>query len=515
MQLLFVAAPCLALLAALVTAAQDGAPEAPPAVIGHANGVKIGEVTPDAAVLWTRLTACEAPLDPLLEWPNEPPAPDALPWRVPGATGEVRFVLWPAADPDAKRTTPWHPVGPDTDSCHQVPITGLSPATPYRFEAQGRAGTSRSSFPGSFTTAPAPDDDRPVTLVVSTCQDFHLRDDPALGHTIYHSMLALEPDLFLQTGDTLYYDRARPFAKDPATARHKWNRMYALPNLVAFHAQVPTAWMHDDHDLLKDDCWPGQHYGDLTWDQGLAIWREQVPTSPHPYRTFRWGRHVQIWLPEGREFRSPNTTPDGPTKTILGPTQWRWLEDSLRTSDAPLKLYISATPVVGPDRPAKNDNHANAGFEHEGKRLRALLASVPGVIVINGDRHWQYHSIDPETGLQEFGCGPASDAHAGGFRKELQERWQPFLRVRGGALSISADDGARVVRHRPRHGDAVQLARFASHRDRWGDCAVDGPSCQDCCRLSFNQAGETTTTLTAGKPQGVLWADSPPQTREP
>lgn len=67
----------------------------------------------------------------------------------------------------------------------------------------------------------------------------------------------------MQTGDTLDYDKPEPFAKDVATARYKWIRMYALPNLRAFHRAVPTYWMHDD-DLLKDDCWPGQTYGELT-----------------------------------------------------------------------------------------------------------------------------------------------------------------------------------------------------------------------------------------------------------
>ena len=78
----------------------------------------------------------------------------------------------------------------------------------------------------------------------------------------------------------------------------------------------------------------------------------------------------------------------------------------MRSSDATFKLYISATPVVGPDRKGKKDNHANQVFAYEGGRLREFLNSIPGCFVINGDRHWQYHSIDPGTGLNEFGSGP-------------------------------------------------------------------------------------------------------------
>ena len=175
-----------------------------------------------------------------------------------------------------------------------------------------------------------------------------------------------------------------------------------------------------------------------------------------------WGKHLQIWLPEGREYRSPNRLPDGPHKTILGEQQWQWLEQSLRDSDATFKLYVSATPVVGPDRKGKNDNHANAGFAYEGARLRSLLEATPGCVVVNGDRHWQYHSIDPQTGLQEFGCGAASDAHAGGFNKSKQEDWQPFLRVAGGFASISVSASSAIVRHHDVDGAVVHEVVIAA-----------------------------------------------------
>ena len=413
--------------------------------LGHANGLKIGEVTATEAVLWTRLTQGDEALDRDLPWDPERPH-----WRVPGAPGEVRFVYWSGSEADGRVETPWTKVDADGDFCHQVAIDDLEPAATYSIEAQGRADADagiESVFAGSFRTAPQAGAAEPITLVISTCQDFRRRDDTANGHKIYRSMLALEPSFFIQTGDTLYYDRPKPLAKDLATARYKWNRIYALPNLRAFHSQVPTYWMHDDHDVLKDDCWPGQSYGDLTFEQGLGVWREQIPQSARPYRTFRWGQHLQIWLPEGREYRSPNSMPDGPEKSILGEEQWQWLEASMRASDATHKLYVSATPVVGPDRAGKKDNHANSVFEHEGKRLRALLASVPGTTVINGDRHWQYHSTDPETGLNEFGCGPASDSHAAGFRMEWREKWQPFLRIAGGFVSVRVNGERAVLRH--------------------------------------------------------------------
>ena len=303
---------------------------------------------------------------------------------------------------------------------------------------------------GEFRTAPAATEDKPVKFMVSTCQCFREMDDLENGHQIYKSMAGVGADFFVQTGDAVYFDRP-PLAKNITAARFKWNRMYALPNFREFHRKVPSYWLKDDHDMLKDDCWPGQKYGDLTWEQGLKVWHEQLPMSAKPYRTFRWGKHLQVWLVEGREFRTPNKIRDGAEKTILGKEQWEWLRKSMEESDATYRIYISATPVVGPDRKNKNDNHANAGFTHEGDKLRKFLSSQPGCFVICGDRHWQYHSTDPKTALKEFGCGPATDEHAQGFREKDRVPWQSYFRPKGGFLSVAIGSGvnpeAKMMHH--------------------------------------------------------------------
>jgi len=77
---------------------------------------------------------------------------------------------------------------------------------------------------------------------------------------------------------------------------------------------------------------------------------------------------------------------------------------------------------------------------------------------INGDRHWQYHSVHPDTGLHEFCTGCASDRHAGGTPGE-NKKIHRFHRVRGGFLSVAyrrADKrGAVTVRHHDVMGKVV------------------------------------------------------------
>lgn len=420
---------------------------------GFANGIKIGEVTDTSAVIWTRLTKGSEAENRVDEWDEKNPH-----WRAPGKTGEIQLKCWRRGHENEVTWADSQTAVADNDFCVQFKSEELEPATAYDFVIL--SADADKDVEGSFTTAPAKNSTKPITFVVSTCQDFPRRDDKANGHIIYKSMLAQNPAFFVQTGDTLYYDKPNPFAKDIATARYKWNRLYSLPNLRKFHSKVPSYWLHDDHDVLKNDCWPGQTYVDLTWEQGLKIWAEQIPQSEKPYRTFRWGKHLQIWLPEGREFRSPNRMEDGPDKSILGAEQWAWLEESMLGSDATFKLYISATPVVGPDRKGKKDNHANKVFAYEGKRLRKFLNSIPGCFVINGDRHWQYHSIDPITGLNEFGSGPASDVHAGGFKQSLKEDWQPFLRIKGGYLSVEITGKSAIVRHHSVDGKVVNETKI-------------------------------------------------------
>lgn len=88
-----------------------------------------------------------------------------------------------------------------------------------------------------------------------------------------------------------------------------------------------------------------------------------------------------------------------------------WFKSTVERSDATFRILISPTPIVGPDRVTKNDNHANAGFKHEGDLIRKFIARQKNMYVICGDRHWQYISKHPETGVIEFSCGLSRSIH--------------------------------------------------------------------------------------------------------
>ncbi len=437
-----------------------------------ADGIKIGEVRQDFAIVWTRLTQNEQRnIHGLAFGPKDEAVPaghalEEMEGSVPGAAGEVRVLYWPQGSQDRSQATPWQAVDPQADFTRQFRLTGLAAGTRYQLKVEGRpaGGTEPTcALAGGFETAPDVNTAARVAFTVVTCQEYPLRDDPENGHRIYPLMQKLQPDFFVHTGDIEYYDRPRPYAKSRELARFKWNRIFAMPFQRQFHQNVASYFMKDDHDTLKDDCWPGQRYGDLTWEQGLAIFREQVPMGESTYRTVRWGKDLQIWMVEGRDFRTPNKQPDGPAKTIWGRQQKEWFFQTVRESDATFRILISPTPLVGPDRANKNDSYANKGFTYEGKEIRAFLGAQKNMYVLCGDRHWQYVSVDPQTGVREYACGPSSDAHAGGFNESLKTDMHRYLRIRGGFLLVTVEraDGKPAITFRHYGADGT-----IHHEDR-------------------------------------------------
>lgn len=444
------------------------------------NGFKVMEVTPNTAILWTRLCGREKP-NPILHSRreeifrhplnfDETQPVDVMDGAVPGAAGEVRFVV---EGHRQRIASSWIPALAENDYTAHFRLADLRPATTYVTRVEGRADGQRAFVvaEGSFKTLPPEDKAVSANLVTSTCQYFWSFDDPVRGFRTYDSMGRLKPDLYIHTGDYVYYDKPGPLATTLEKARHKWHAMDGWPALREFYAHVPVYMIKDDHDLLFNDAYPEMPpYGELTYQDGLRLWYQNVPLSGKPYRTLRYGRDLQIWIVEGREFRTPNHAQDEPGKSIWGEEQKQWFMETVEASEASFKILFSPTPVVGPDRGRKNDNHANTGYATEGVWLRQYLSRHKNMFVVNGDRHWQYVSRDPGTGVMEFGSGPVSDFHAQGWDPNDKRPEHRFLRVKGGFLNITLTyDSNRPILtflHRDVDGNVVHQERFsgANHR---------------------------------------------------
>ena len=443
----------------------------------QATGVKVGELTSTSAHIWTRRTRSSArkarpwfvqrmafgggcsegklarPLDV---------DPSRLEGSCPGEAGELRVILRTGAG-KAVAATRWTEVGADSDFSHQFSFEELLPDVTYHYTVETRS-TSRidGALSGLFRTAPNEDALAAVQFAMLSCQRYTKRDDRD-GYHLHDAIRRAAPNFYLSAGDNVYYDDDHPVANTRQMARHHWHRMFSLPRLRECTRTVPGYWLKDDHDTYADDTWPGSVNRlmlPLTWQEARNVFSEQVPTGTTPYRRVRWGRGLELFLLESRDFRTASDQPDGPTKTIWGEGQKLWLKRGLQDSTAEWRVIVSPTPVVGPDRPNKHDNHANDAFFAEGMAFRQWLkaSGARNTIILTGDRHWQYHSVDCETNVEEFCCGPASDAHATGSPGE-NSRYHRFHRVQGGFLLLRVQwSGGRsrlVIEHRDTRGVSV------------------------------------------------------------
>jgi alkaline phosphatase D len=444
----------------------------------NAMGERVGEVTERSAIVHARLTAGPVRNNGGYVFPNvrhEMPQKELKALKMPpgvtiadlqgdcpGQAGKVRLHYGQDSNLHKARTTEWVSVDASTDFTHQFFLEDLRPNTShyYAVEMAGSNGKTRMGKIGQFGTAPTKDTWRPVKFTAITCQHYVCRDlkDPDEGYRTYRSMGKLSPDFMVQTGDNVYYDTEPPLVNTIELARHHWHRMQSLPTIVDFLRAVPAYWQKDDHDTFEDDDWPTReaHRVDpLNYADLVPVFREQVPVGPPtiveplPYRRFRWGQGIEIWLLEGRDFRAPNPAPDGPDKLFWGAEQKAWIKETILASDAQFRIIISPTAIVGPDQPGRDyfkfpggngDNLSNAAWATEGHEFRTWVKDnkLTNVLEICGDRHWQYFSVDPDSGLHEFSVGAVSDPHTVDPFPE-DPRYHRFLRFKGGFVSVSLD----------------------------------------------------------------------------
>ena len=424
--------------------------------IGLAQGVMSGEVGVDSAILQARLASTSMLVD--RRWSG-----------IIGVEGFARFEISTRPDFRNPTQTEWLKARPENDYIVKLKLKDLRPDTRYHYRLSYglKQDELRQSMPASFRTLAGRDGTSPFSIAVVTGMNYtafhhtgnshmlpYRGPDKELGYPALASILALKPDFFVGTGDNVYYDfpgggfghLQRGRAETQHQMRMKHQEQYSQSRFIDLFRNVATYWMKDDHDHRFNDSDPFnptlvyERTGAETYaktnlyprlsgsgsspshELGLRIFREQLPVvdpedpEAFTYRTHRVNRNLQIWIVEGRDYRSANDMPDGPEKTIWGKEQRDWLKRTLLESDATFKLLISATPMVGPDSASKRDNHVNPrGFRHEGDEFFEWLQqsgfSTERFFIVCGDRHWQYRAIHP-SGFQEFSCGALVDANS-------------------------------------------------------------------------------------------------------
>lgn len=220
---------------------------------------------------------------------------------------------------------------------------------------------------------------------------------PERDNGIWEVIGAENPQAFLFMGDNIYADTT-----DPGVMKEKYQRLIDLPDYANFSKKVPVLPIWDDHDYGKNDA--GREYpmkeesARMFFDTFNFPADHEARKTPGVYHSKilgPQGQRVQIIMLDTRTFRSglpkkkinrrstyiPQT---GPDTTMLGETQWKWLEAQLK-KPAELRLIVSSIQILATAH--RFEKWGN--MPDERTRFFQLLAksgSTPTVL-FSGDRH--------------------------------------------------------------------------------------------------------------------------------
>ena len=348
-----------------------------------------------------------------------------------------------------------------TDYTSHVKLEGLSPDTLYYYRvwfstlplSQANKTTSLASdiLAGSFRTSPSASlpSNKPISFIFAADLggQKHCRQVDKGGYYIFEKMKELSPDFFIANGDMIYAADKCPVqgpsdewknipgnfsgVADPEinwtnteqvrdTYLKHWQYNRADPYLQSFLQNTSMYSQWDDHEVINDfgALWPywnpfnkdREGYSNIV-NEGRKVFFDYSPIDRNLdqnnriYRSFNWGPNLDLFILDGRSYRSPNSMADTPenNKTMLGTEQLEWLEQGLMNSSAIWKVISSDVPIsvptganasiLGRDGWA-NGNETNfsseTGFERELQQLLNFLddSNIENVVFVTTDVHF-------------------------------------------------------------------------------------------------------------------------------
>ncbi|PKG96887.1 alkaline phosphatase D family protein [Paraglaciecola sp. MB-3u-78] len=242
----------------------------------------------------------------------------------------------------------------------------------------------------------------PIKILFGSC--LH-QDKP---QPIWAAMNQEQGDLFVLLGDNVYGD-----TEDMAQLKAKYAKQWSNSGMQTMLANTPTIGIWDDHDFGENDA--GAEYPQKVASRQIMLDYFNVPKdSPRRIRADgiytshilnQGNTKVQIILPDLRWNRSPlesvgrlkymlSKAPNdlGPyipsqdkSTTMLGETQWQWLEQQLQQ---PADVRVLATSIQFLSEFTGWESWAN--LPHERQRFLDLLDKyqIDNLVIVSGDTHW-------------------------------------------------------------------------------------------------------------------------------
>ena len=462
---LFVSA-AVAILALAVASADAASP-------GFRYGVAAGEITSRSAVLWTR-------------------APRA---------GRVEVIVSATRSLAGGRTVSGT-ARAATDLTLSLGVEGLRSGTRYYYAF--RQGSSMSR-PGTFETAPLPSRNATIRFAVSGDADATPGSNgkPAVNRfQVYAAMANEANDFNINLGDTIYSDSevgGAPIARTVAAKRDKYKLGLRLPALEWLRRSAGLYSHWDDHEFVND--FSRAENGAAIYTAGVKAFTDYAPVakpsaSTGLYRSFRWGKNVEMFFLDERSFRSAKATqvcdgdvaPTAPQsvrdafgslapglrnpvppgclaaiddagRTMLGARQYAAFTNAIKASPATWKVVVNEVPIQQ-FYALPYDRWEGYAAERE-RLLRFLQSSVKNVVFLTTDTHAnlvnevRYRTLGgaPETsGIWEVVTGPVA---TNTFAQEIDG----FLGQKGAGTAI----GALFFKPAPPNGMGMRCAALDTY----------------------------------------------------
>ena len=252
---------------------------------------------------------------------------------------------------------------------------------------------------------------------------------------LFDNILDYKPELFLYIGDNIYGD-----TDDMAVLRAKYKTLGDKAGFRSIQQSAVVLATWDDHDYGVNDGGAGFKKRKESQQLFSEFWKD-APDSPRRGRAGVYDSHVfgpsgqriQVILLDTRYFRSdlkkgerrvggPYYPNDDPKATMLGESQWQWLEEQLRVP-AELRIVVSSIQLL----PAAAGQETWANLPLERSRFMKLVTKTKanGVFVISGDRHWAEFSQITEGvpyPLYDFTSSSINQRHGRGTPTENPHR---------------------------------------------------------------------------------------------
>ena len=218
----------------------------------------------------------------------------------------------------------------------------------------------------------------------------------------------IDADVMVFLGDSVYAD-----TDSPESMQRSYNKLSCKPefqSLVERTRYVLAIW--DDHDYGDNDIGSENPIKREAMSIFSNFWninadRRRINGVYGVYKFKAAKINVTIILPDLRFFRDhlqicdpkpyhDNNNEYCPTNgTMIGASQWRWLEGTIKEAQKPNSLTILASSTQFGHSPNGYESWNN--FPRDRERLRKLLD--PSIsIVISGDVHWGEISIQVSRG---------------------------------------------------------------------------------------------------------------------